>query len=806
MEFRLLGVMEVRDATGPIELPSGRGRALLAILALHADQPVAAERLIDELWSGTPPATAATVVHGLVSKLRKTLTSVGEAESRIIETVAKGYRLAVAPDTVDAIRFERQLAGARGADATTRVEVLSRALELWRGPALADFTYQPFAQRTIRSLEESRIQASEGLLDAELQLGHADEVIPRVRELIEAHPFRERLHGLLMTALYRAGRQAEALAAYAAARELLRDELGIEPGPALQTVQAAILRQDPSLATPAREASTPPRGETPGWLPRERRQVTVAVVDVAPSADVSVDPEMLARVGAKAVQVATEALTGHGARVEKSLGDELIAFFGFPVSHEDDALRAVRAVLDVRQKVQTNDAGDGVRPRNQAGIDTGDIVIAGPAGALPDVLTGPVIAAARRLALAAADGELLIGPGTLRLVRGSAIVKAVEDASGWLVLELAPSIAPIARTPDAPMVARDDEISRLRAAFRRAVRSGVPVRATVVGDAGIGKSRLAREVVASLGADAHAITIRCGPPDDALGCHPVRQAVVEAAGVLGWRGLHSLLETAAGGGSAVDEVASAVALRCPSATADELGPPMVRLLEALARQTPLVVVLDDLHWADPGFLDLVGRLEAMKGSVLLLGLTRPHDSIPATGPDVLQLAPLADSDVARLVIGQGGPVTPGALHRIVDLAQGNPLYAEQLLAAGGDGELDTIPASLVGLLSMRLDRLGPGERDVLRCAAVGGLDVDLDVVRDLLPPEAGPFIATHLEALVRKRFLDRVPGGLRFAHVLLQLASYRSLTAQDRMRLQAVFETHAARQSAPPVGLSMSPD
>jgi predicted ATPase len=252
----------------------------------------------------------------------------------------------------------------------------------------------------------------------------------------------------------------------------------------------------------------------------------------------------------------------------------------------------------------------------------------------------------------------------------------------------------------------------------------------------------------------------------------------------------------------VEEVASAVALRSSSATLDELAPPMMRLLEALARQSPLVVVLDDMHWADPTFLDLVNRMETMNGSVLLFGLTRHDESTPATGPDVLQLEPLADSDLARLVIGQGGPVTSDALHRIVDLAQGNPLYAEQLLAADDDGEVDTIPASLVGLLSMRLDRLGPGERDVLRCASVGGLDVDVDALRDLLPPEAGPFITTHLDALVRKRFLKPASGGgLRFAHVLLQMAAYQSLTTQDRMRLQAAFEQRAARQT-PPVASS----
>jgi hypothetical protein len=285
---------------------------------------------------------------------------------------------------------------------------------------------------------------------------------------------------------------------------------------------------------------------------------------------------------------------------------------------------------------------------------TGDIVIAGPCAALSDVVTGPVISTARRLALAAADGDVLLGPGTLRLVRGAAIVKALETAGGWLVLEL---VATAAEEPRAAMIGREQEISWLRAAFRRAVRSGAPVRATVVGDAGIGKSRLAREVVASLGPDAHAITIRCGSPDAALGFHPVRQAVVQAAGLDGWRALHSLLETAADGASAVDEVAGAIGLRCPPATADELAPPMLRLLEALAWRAPLVVVLDDLHWADPAFLVLIERLEGMSGSVLLLGLMRldlADDSPRFERADVLRLGPLTDGDVARLAVAEGG--------------------------------------------------------------------------------------------------------------------------------------------------------
>jgi DNA-binding SARP family transcriptional activator len=790
--------MEVRAPTGPIEVPSGRASALLAILALHAGRPVVAERLIDELWGDAPPATAVTVVHGLVAKLRRAMTNAGEAGPRVIETVGRGYRLAVDPDDVDAIRFERLVAEARRvADVDPRSEILARALALWRGSALDDFTYEPFAQRTIQVLTESRIQASEDFVEAALALGRAEECIPKVRELIEAHPFRERLHGLLMTALYRAGRQAEALAAYAAARRLLDEELGIEPGTSLRSLETAILRQDKSLeVTPASSARTAPDDAAGGWLPRERRRVTVVVVDVSQSAGVHTDPEALAHVAADAGQVATSALTAHGARVERSLGDELVAFFGFPVSHENDALRAAQATLDARLKVHSLDSGRAAPPRMRAGIETGDIVITGPGGALPDAVTGAVISTARRLALGATEGEVLLGPATLRQVRGSVVVKPVEDTGGWLVLELPLNAAPIPRREDAPMIARARELSQLRAAFRRAVRSRAPVRATVLGDAGIGKSRLAREVVASLGTDAHAISIRCSPPEEALGFHPVRQVVLEAAGIHGWRGLHALLETAADGSTAVDEVASAVALRSPPAGSDELATPMLHLLEALAREAPLVVLLDDLHWAEPAFLDLIERLERMNGSVLLLGLSRPDDGTPATGPDVVLLEPLADPDVAQVLIGQGGSVSTDAVQRIVDLAQGNPLYAEQLLAASGDGELDVVPASLVGLLSMRIDGLGPGERDVLRHAAVSGLEVDPDALRELLPAEAKPFIATHLESLVRKRLLVRVAGGgVRFAHVLVQMAAHQSVTSPDRARLQAAYEARVARRS-----------
>lgn len=215
---------------------------------------------------------------------------------------------------------------------------------------------------------------------------------------------------------------------------------------------------------------------------------------------------------------------------------------------------------------------------------------------------------------------------------------------------------------------------------------------------------------------------------------------------------------------------------------------MRRLLEVLARDHPLIVTVEDLHWADSSFLQLMGGLvRGVKGPVLLLCLKRPdpfQDKTEASAGDVLNLEPLASSELAELVINRGGPVNQASLQRIVNLAQGNSLFAEQLLAAVDDGEVDAIPASLVGLLAMRLDRLGPGERDLLRCASIAGLDFKLDVLRALLPGDARPYVERHLETLERKLLIERAdPGRFRFAHALIQMAAYQSMTREDRARL-----------------------
>lgn len=288
MEFRILGLMEVLDGARRVELPTGRGRSLLALLTLHASQPVPAERLIDEIWGGEPPTTAATVVHGLVSRLRKALEPGRTAGTRpqVLQTVGTAYRLAIDPDAVDANRFKRLLDEARGSSPEIRSAKLSAALSLWRGPPLADFIYEPFAQRAIAALEESRIEAIEDRLEAELALGRDAELVAELHETTTAYPFRERLRGFLMVALYRAGRQTESLDVYRKTRALLLEEMALEPGPGLRELEAAILRQDSTLELRrAPEHEPHSHGEARSWLPLERRTVTVAAVDVAPSAD-----------------------------------------------------------------------------------------------------------------------------------------------------------------------------------------------------------------------------------------------------------------------------------------------------------------------------------------------------------------------------------------------------------------------------------------------------------------------------------------------------------------------------------------
>jgi DNA-binding SARP family transcriptional activator len=256
-EFRILGPLESREGGEILPLGGPKQRALLAILLLNANQPVSVDRLVDELWSGEPPVSAAHSVEVYVSQLRKALGDAG-----VIVTQRPGYRLQAEPEQIDLHRFELLAAEGRRAlaagDAENGAARLRSALALWRGAPLGDFTFETFAQAAIARLEELRLAALEDRIDADLALGRHAEVIGELEGLVNEHALRERPRGQLMLALYRAGRQAEALEVYAATRAALVEGLGIEPSPALQRLERAILNQDASLE-PA-PPSTPRRG------------------------------------------------------------------------------------------------------------------------------------------------------------------------------------------------------------------------------------------------------------------------------------------------------------------------------------------------------------------------------------------------------------------------------------------------------------------------------------------------------------------------------------------------------------------
>jgi len=244
VEFRVLGPLEVLDDGRSIPLPGRKARAVLALLLLEANRVVPLDRLVDGLWDEAPPETATKTLQVYVSQLRKALGA------ERIQTHARGYSVATGPDELDAARFERLTGEGR----------FDEALAVWRGPALADFREERFARDAAARLEELRLGAEEGRIEEELAAGRAAQVVADLERLVAEHPLRERLRGQLMLALYRSGRQAEALDVFRRTRAELVDALGVEPGPELQELHRAILAQSPELAA-RRSKPTPAKSE-----------------------------------------------------------------------------------------------------------------------------------------------------------------------------------------------------------------------------------------------------------------------------------------------------------------------------------------------------------------------------------------------------------------------------------------------------------------------------------------------------------------------------------------------------------------
>src|SRR5262245_14701941 len=526
MEFRILGTLEVVADDQHLELGGARQRALLAMLLIRANEVVSADRLIDELWHQSPPEGATNALHASVSRLRRVLRPVLSSDSSAaLRTTPPGYVLEVAPSTIDAQRFERlaiegrrSLANGEPATAAAR---LAEALALWRGPALADFVYEPFAQEAIARLEELRLTATEERIEAELACGGDAELVAELESLVAAQPFRERLRAQLMVALYRSGRQSEALEVYREGRRTLAEELGIVPTPQLKELEAGILRQDASLLgpSPPRSPDVPvlrPAAPTTPAQPQEtpdvRKTVTVAFADLADWTALGerLDPEVLKEVVQRYFELARTAFHRHGGTVEKFIGDAVMAVFGLPVLHEDDALRAVRAAADIKTGLTELNAelmrDWGLQLAVRIGVNTGEVV-AGRAASASPLITGDPVNTAARLQQAAGRDEILIGATTRALVAAAVDAEPVPalDVKGkarsvqaWRLSRVIPGAAPFARRLDTRFVGRQWELTELRQAFERSVSESSSYLFTVLGAPGVGKTRLAFEFTASV--------------------------------------------------------------------------------------------------------------------------------------------------------------------------------------------------------------------------------------------------------------------------------------------------------------------
>lgn len=428
MDFRLLGPLEVRGLDGLLRIRSAKERALLGLLLLRANQFVSCDLLIDELWGEHPPTTAKHTLEVHVSRLRRALAVGGNGS--MIESFPGGYRVRVAEDALDVLRFERLLKEGRSElDAgalETAEQRLEAALALWRGPALADLADEPFSEVEAQRLEELRLAALEARLEVALRLGRHAELVGELQSQVADHPHHERLRAQLMLALYRSGRQADALATYREGRRRLVDELGIEPSRELQELEQGILRQDPTLELRPTAAKSPatsvadrlgaPAHSTAAVA--ELRQVVTAMFCEATGAmapDEQLDPE--------ALKVPLDAFFGrvkatvesHGGTMGGGIGRAMMAVFGVPVAHEDDALRACRAAMDIRPGLPE------LGLQACIGVSSGEAVADDSAR----LAIGEAVDVAARLQQAAEVGEVLISNATLELAHGSVEVEPV---------------------------------------------------------------------------------------------------------------------------------------------------------------------------------------------------------------------------------------------------------------------------------------------------------------------------------------------------------------------------------------------
>lgn len=583
-------------------------------------------------------------------------------------------------------------------------------------------------------------------------------------------------------------------------------------------------------------------GET-GAIPRDvRKLVTVMFIDAAGSTRLGelLDPEAVRVLMARYFAVMKRVIEAHGGTVEKFIGDAVMAVFGIPKIHEDDAIRAVRAAIDIRFELTQFDAElsahGSLTIQFRIGIDSGEVV-AGDPDAAQAFVTGDTVNTAARLEQAARPGEILIGRSTFGLVRDAVESIAVDPIAAKGKSEPVEAhrlVSVLARAPgharrlDGPLVGRERELSRLELAFRQTVDDRTAQVFTLLGSAGVGKSRLAAEFITSVVSEATILRGRCLSYGEGVTYWPIGEVVRSASGLEDADSvehartkLRASLEGHQDADLLASRIASAIGLSSEPAPQEEIFWAIRRFLEHLATERPLVVLIEDVHWAEPTLLDLIEHIAdwSRDAPILLLCPARPEllDTRTAWGggkfnATTVLLEPLGTDAIARLIATlPGGSALPEAVQeRVAAAAEGNPLYVEEFLSMlvdegflRRDGNADwttaadlgrlAMPASVGALLAARLERLAPAERAVAEKASVVGRVFETAAVTELSAEAARPGVGGSLLGLVRKDLIrpERIrlsPGdAYKFRHILIRDAAYDALPKSERAELHEHF-------------------
>jgi class 3 adenylate cyclase/tetratricopeptide (TPR) repeat protein len=544
-----------------------------------------------------------------------------------------------------------------------------------------------------------------------------------------------------------------------------------------------------------------------------RKTVTVLFCDLTDFTPLTeqLDPESLHQVMARYFGAMRSAIERHGGRVEKYIGDAIMAIFGVPQLHEDDALRAARCALEMRTALgalnRELESGWGVTLHTRYGLSTGEVAFA-RVGQHPYFALGDPVNVAQRLESRASPDEILVGPETARLLAASARLEPLEamqlkgksaPTAVWRLIELQSYGEMTHALPVTGLVDRARELRTLHAALDDVTTEMRCRTITIVGPAGVGKSSLVRRLMADAERRADVVVGRCLPYGEGITFWPLAQVVEQLAGRADEAAIAELMGDDEAGRWAATRVARAIGVSPGSAQIEEIQLAVRRLLEAAARRRPLMVIVEDIHWAETTLLDVLDHISMHAGDapLLLILISRPEllgrrTIAPTT--DVVRVDPLSDKESEQL-LERLDPVAwrnADERARLLTKAEGNPFFLEQMVAIRQESDAE-IPATIQAVLAARIDGLPDLERAVIDCAAVEGRQFHHGVVAELVDPAVAPDLDEALWSLERRDLVrpgrPDLPGerAYSFSHILVRDAVYGLLPKARRAELHERF-------------------